>query len=546
MQIVETLNEGLKRAYTITITAKDLDERVDAEVKKVAPQVRMPGFRPGKVPANLIRKMHGEAIAQDALNSAIQAAVDQTIKDNALRPAIQPSVDLEGEFAIDKDTTAKVSLEVLPDVPTPSIDSIKLERLKVEPGEQAVTEAVERIAAGQKSFTTAAKTYKAKDGDQVVIDFEGKVDGVPFEGGKGEGMAVTIGSGQLIPGFEDQLIGLKVNDEKVIEVTFPENYNVDALKGKPATFDIVVGEVKKPGETKLDDDFAKNLGLESFEQLQGLVKGQLEQELNGLTRTHMKRKLLDQLAESHDFEVPPSMVEAEFNQIWGQLEREIEQEDDPKAARAEMEKDRDEYHAIAVRRVRLGLLLSEIGQANGVEVSQQEMNMLLQQAAQQYRPEDRQRFADYIRENPMAAAQLRAPLYEDKVVDFLFEKAEITEKTVTREELEAAIEAEEGEHVHGPDCDHDHDHAEKPKAKAKPKAAAKPKAKAEPAETEASAEAPVKKAPAKKAPAKKAAPAKAAAADDAAPAKKAPAKSAAAKKPAAKKAPAKKPAADKA
>ena len=539
MQIVETLNEGLKRAYTITIAAKDLEARVDAEVKKIAPQVRMPGFRPGKVPANLIRKMHGESIHADALNASIQESVDKAIRDNGLRPAIQPSIDLKDDYAAGSDAEVTMSLEVLPQVPAPAIDQITLERLTVEPGEAAVTEALQRIADGQKSYETAAKSYKAKDGDQVLIDFEGKVDGVPFEGGKGEGMAVVIGSGQLIPGFEDQLVGLKANDEAVIKVTFPAEYGAKDLAGKDATFDIVVGEVKKPVDTKLDDDFAKSLGLESLEQLTGLIKGQLEQELNGLTRTHMKRRLLDQLAASHDFEVPPSMVEAEFGQIWAQLQQEASQEEDVEAAKAEMEKDREEYRSIAVRRVRLGLLLSEIGQANGVEVSQQEMSMLVAQAAQQYRQEDRQRFAEYIQKDPMAAAQLRAPLYEDKVVDFLFDKATITERTVTREELEAAIEAEEdgtvggsGGHVHGPDCDHDHDHAHEEKPKAK-KAAPKKAAVKKDAEADAAPEAAEK--PAKKAPAKKAAAAKteepAAEAADAKPAaKKAAPKKAAAKK----------------
>jgi len=539
MQIVETLNEGLKRAYAITIAAKDIEARMDAEVKKIAPQVRMPGFRPGKVPANLIRKMHGEALHADVLNSSIQEGVDKAIRDHGLRPAIQPAVDLDDSYAQGKDAEVTVALEVLPAVPAPAIDGLKLERLTVEPDQSAIDVAIARIAEGQKSYTTAAKSYKAASGDQIVIDFEGKVDGVPFEGGKGEGMAVVIGSGQLIPGFEDQLIGLKANDEAVVNVTFPENYGAEALAGKAATFDIVVGEVKQPGETKIDDDFAKSLGLESLEQLQGLIKGQIEQELNGLTRTHMKRRLLDQLAESHDFDVPPSMVDAEFNQIWSQLSEEAAREDDPDAARAEMEKDREEYRSIAVRRVRLGLLLSEIGQAHGVEVSQQEMNMLITQAAQQYRQEDRQRFVDYIRQNAMAAAQLRAPLYEDKVVDFLFGKAEISERSVTREELEAAIEADEDGHVHGPGCghdhDHDHEHGAKPakKAAAKKPAAKKPAAKAEP-DAAADDAAPAKAAPVKKAAAKKTAPAKDDAAD-AAPAKKAPAQKAPAKKAAAKK-----------
>jgi trigger factor len=534
MQTVETLNEGLKRAYTLTITAKDIDARVEQEVKTLAPQVRMPGFRAGKVPANLVRKMHGEALQRDALNNSIQEGVQSLLAEHKLRPAMQPSVELDEGFEFGKDAEIKVALEVLPDVPAPSIDGITLERLTVEIGDEQVLEAAGRIAAQQNAFEAFAASHKAKDGDTVVIDFVGKVDGVAFDGGTGEGMKVTIGSGSLIPGFEDQLVGVKTGDEKVLNVSFPEDYGAKELAGKPATFDIVVKEVLDTSKPKVDEDFAKALGLEGLDQLKDLLKGQIEQEHNGLTRTHMKRKLLDQLAASHDFEVPPSMVEAEFGQIWSQLQHEASHEEDPEAAIAEMEKEKDDYRAIAVRRVRLGLLLSEIGQANNVLVSDQEMNRLIMQAAQQYSPQDRERFVQYVRQEPMAAAQLRAPLYEDKVVDFLFEKAEVTDRAVTREELEAAIEAEsDGElkpHVHGPDCGHDHDHDEKPKAK---KAAAK-KAKAEDAAEPAAAEAEVE-AEAEAKPAKKAAPKKAAA--------KAEGDAEAEAKPAAKKAPAKKAAA---
>ncbi|MGN6374801.1 MAG: trigger factor [Sphingomonas sp.] len=550
MQTVETLNEGLKRAYTLTITAKDIDKKVEAEVKRVAPQVRMPGFRPGKVPTNLIRKMHGEALAADALNSSIQEGVQQVIADNKLRPAMQPSVELDEGYEAGKDAEVKIELEVLPDVPTPAIDALKLERLTVPVADEAVDEQLTKFAEQQKNWEDAPKTRKAKEGDLVVMDFVGKVDGVAFEGGTGEDMSVEIGSGRLIPGFEDQLVGVKTGDEKTIEVTFPEDYNAENLKGKPATFDLTIKAVKVAGETKIDDEMAKSLGLESLEQLKGLLKGQIEQEHNQLTRTHMKRKLLDQLAEGHDFPVPPSMVEAEFNQIWQQLQHEATHEEDPEAALKEMEAEREDYRAIAERRVRLGLLLSEIGQANGVEVSQQEMNRLIAQAAQQYGPEDRQRFIQYVQQEPMAAAQLRAPLYEDKVVDFLFEKAEISDREVTREELEAAIESEDGFATGTHSHDHDHDHDHKPKKKA---AAKKPAAKK--ADDQAKAEEPAKKAATKKAPAK--AEEKLEASDDAKaaePAKDAAPKKAAAKKPAAKKAdtdegeakPAKKPAAKKA
>jgi trigger factor len=508
MQTVETLNEGLKRGYTLKITAKDIDSKVDAELKRVAPQVRMPGFRPGKVPANLVRKMHGPALMQDALNSSIQEGVQQLIVEQRLRPAIQPSVSLDDGYELGQDAEVKVELEVLPDVPTPSIENLKLERLTVPADEAAVAAQLQKFAEQQKRWDEADAAYEAKTGDLVVMDFLGKVGDHAFDGGTGTDMSVEIGSGRLIPGFEDQVVGVKTGDERQISVTFPTDYQAKELAGKDATFDLTIKAVKTAGETKIDDELATSLGLESLDQLKGLLKGQIEQELNGLTRTHMKRKLLDQLAEGHDFPVPPSMVEAEFAQIWQQLEHEASHEEDPAAALAEMEAERDDYHKIAERRVRLGLLLSEIGQANGVEVSQQEMNRLIAQAAQQYGPEDRQRFIQYVQQEPMAAAQLRAPLYEDKVVDWLFDKAEISDREVTREDLEAAIESEDG-HVHGPGCghdhdhDHDHDHA-KPKAK---KAAAK---KAQPETDEPAAEEAVEAKPAKKAAAKKAEPAEAA------------------------------------
>jgi trigger factor len=508
---VETENEGLKRAYTLTIPAKDIDARVDGEIKRIAPTVRMPGFRPGKVPPNLIRKMHGEALMRDALNTAVQDSVQQLLADKKIRPAMQPEVELDESYETGKDAEVKVRLETLPDVPKPKIEGLKLERLTVEADEKALDEQLKQLAASQARFEDAKKGHKAAKGDQVVIDFVGKVDGVAFEGGTGEGMAVVLGSGQLIPGFEDQMIGLKVGDEKQLNVTFPDDYGAENLKGKPATFDIKVNAVKAPGETKLDDDFAKQIGLNDLDQLKGLLRDQQQQELNGLTRTHMKRRLLDQLAAGHDFDVPPSMVEAEYENIMAQLRHEASHEADPAAALKEIEGDAEEYRSIAVRRVRLGLLLSEIGAANGIDVTQQEMNRLIGQAAAQYQPKDRDAFVRYVQQNPMAAAQLRAPLYEDKVVDFLFDKAEVSERTVSREELETDLEAEEG-HVHGPGCGHDHGEAKPAKKAAAKKPVAKKaepaKAEAKPAAKKAAApkaeKAEAKKPAAKKAPAKKA------------------------------------------
>ncbi|MEM7703794.1 MAG: trigger factor [Pseudomonadota bacterium] len=523
MQTKQTVNEGLKRAYTITITADELAAKIDVEIKKVAPQVRMPGFRPGKVPANLVKKMHGEQLHAQTLNDTIRDSVDGLTKDEELRPAMQPAVSLNEDYEEGKDAVITVELEVLPVVEAPSTDDLKLEKLTVPVSDEQIMEAIEGIAGQNKSYKDAAKTKKAADGNQLIIDFVGKLDGVEFEGGKAEDAALVIGSGTFIPGFEEQLVGAKTGDEKTIAVTFPADYQAADLAGQEATFDITVKQVKVETETKIDDEFATNLGLDSLDKLKEIMKGQLEQQTAGLTRTQMKRQLLDQLAEGHDFAVPQGMVDAEFEQIWNQLQQEAANEEDPEAAMKQIEDEKDDYKSIAERRVRLGLLLSEIGQANGVEVTSQEMSMLIQQASAQYREEDRERFVQYIQSEPMAAAQLRAPLYEDKVVDFLFDKADVTEREVTAEELQAAIEAE--------------DNAETEKAKAAPKKAAAKKA-------------PAKKAPAKKAPAKKTADK----ADDAeakpaakkAPAKKAPAKKPAAKTTAAKKAPAKKPAAKKA
>ena len=521
MQIVETTNEGLSRAYTLTIPASAIAARIEGEVKRMAPQVRLPGFRPGKVPANLLKKMHGPALHQEALSVSIREAVDHLVSDKQLRPATQPQVNLAPGYEEGQDAALTIELEVLPTIATPDLSGLKLEKLVVAIEDAQVDEAVLGIASSAKRFVDAPEGHAAANGDQVVMDFLGKLDGEPFEGGKAEDAPLEIGAGRFIPGFEEQLVGVKAGDEKIITVTFPEEYPAENLKGKEVTFDITVKEVKTAGESVIDDEFAKSLGLSDLETLRGLIRGQIEQETAGLTRTAMKRSLLDQLAAGHDFDVPPSMVEAEFGQIWQQLTQEAAQEADPAAAIREIEGEKGDYQAIAVRRVRLGLLLSEIGQANGVEISNQEMSMLVSQAAQQYRPEDRQRFAEYVQSEPMVAAQLRAPLYEEKVVDYLFGLAEVTEREVNREELQAAIEADEG-HVHGPNCGHDHGHAE---AAPKKKAAAK-KAAAEPADDAAEAaaeEAPKKKAPAKKKAVEAAEPAAEVAAEEA-PKKKAPAK----------------------
>ena len=528
MRIAETMNEGLKRAYSVSIPASELAARVDKQLATVAKQIRMPGFRPGKVPHNLVRKMHGAQLRSDALNEVVQESMNKLMADHALRPATQPQVDLAALPDEGQDVDFNVTLEVLPTIETPNIEGITLEKLTVEAGDAEMLTALTRLADQQKAFEPAGAKHKAATGDSVVMDYEGRVDGEVFEGGKGEGMRIELGSGQLIPGFEDQLVGVKAGDKRTVKVTFPDDYNVAYLKGKPAEFAVTVTAVETPKPVVIDDSLATGFGIESLEALKEILKDQVAAELGQLTRTHMKRKLLDNLASSHDFAVPESMVEAEFGQIWAQIEAEAASLDDED--KAKLEGDRDEYRRIAERRVRLGLLLSEIGQANGVQVTQAEMNRLISQEANRY-PGQQQQVVKYFQETPMAAAQLRAPLYEDKVVDFLLSKASLVERIVTREALVAEIENEDETpvHVHGPDCDHDHDHGHDHKPAKKPA-----KAKAVKAEAPAEAVAEVAAKPAKAKPAaKKAAPAEA----EAAPAKAAAAKPAA--KPAAKKAAAK-------
>lgn len=509
MQIAEITNQGLRRAYSLVIPAETIAARLDVRLAEVSKSIKMPGFRPGKVPANLVKKMHGPALRGEALQAALNDGVNKLLADHGLRPATQPQVDVDGELPEEGDARFTVSLEVLPTIEDVKIDDLALEKLVVPADDAAMDGALSRLAESAQRTETAPAKHKAKDGDTVVIDFEGKVDGVPFDGGKGEGMRVKLGSGQLIPGFESQLVGAKANEQRTIEVTFPADYGAAHLAGKPATFDITVTGVEVPAETKLDDEFAKGFGLESLDALKEILKDQLDAELGGLSRTYLKRKLLDTLAARHDFDVPESMVDAEFEQIWQTLEAEAAREADPAAAKAEIEAEREDYRRIAVRRVRLGLLLSEIGQRNGVTVTQAEMNRLIGQEAARYAPAEQQKVVKFFQENAMAAMQLRAPLYEDKVVDFLIEKAAITERSVTRAELEAAIESEDetpnasgGAHVHGPGCGHDHDHDHAPAKPAKKAAAKKVKAEEPAAEAEA---APAKKAPAKKAKAAEAA-----------------------------------------
>ncbi len=455
MRIAETLNEGLKREYSVSIAAAEIEARVDAQLGKVAAQVKMPGFRPGKVPLNLVRKMHGAAMRSEALQEAVNDGMQQLIAEHSLRPAMQPQIDLAAPPAAGQDVDFTVAVEVLPVIEAPKIDGLALEKLVVEPGEDEVDAALKRLADRQKRFEPAPEGHAAALGDTVVIDFVGTVDGEPFDGGKGEGMRVELGAGGLIPGFEDQLVGATAGEARTVDVTFPADYNVAYLTGRAAQFAVTVGEVLTAAPVVLDDAWAKGLGIDTLDALKEILKDQVEAELGQMTRTHMKRKLLDALADTHDFAVPQSMVDAEFAQIWQQVETEDGEGTDA---------DRDEYRRIAERRVRLGLLLAEIGRANDVQVTSAEMNRLVGQEAAKYARAEQPQVVKYFQENAMAAAQLRAPLYEDKVVDFLIGQAAVSERVVDRATLAAEIESEDESpahhvHVHGPDCDHDHDHA---------------------------------------------------------------------------------------
>jgi len=435
--VAETGSEGLRRSYCLTIAAAEIDRRVEAAVAELAPRVRMPGFRPGRVPGNLIRRMHGPALRAEAVEKLVSEGVRQLMADRGLRPAMEPQVELEGEPAAGSDLRVRIALEVLPEVPEVEIAGIPLEKLVVAPDEAEVESALAGLAAQQKRFIPAPPGHAAAPGDLVVIDFEGRIDGAPFEGGRGTGLEVELGSGRLIPGFEAQLAGASAGEARTVRLSIPADHPDAAIAGKEAVFAVTVADVRVPEIPPVDDSLATNLGLSSLAELRGVLRDRIAGELASLTRTHMKRKLLDHLAAACRFEVPPSMVEAEFQQIWRQVTEGADAD-----ALAQAEAERADYRRIAERRVRLGLLLSDIGRRHGVTISQAEMQRLIAEEAARY-PGQEAEVRRHFAENPMAAAQLRAPLFEEKVVDFLLAQAVVTERPATRAELEAAIASED-------------------------------------------------------------------------------------------------------
>ncbi|MDP3495392.1 MAG: trigger factor [Hyphomonadaceae bacterium] len=437
MNVTETKSEGLSREFRVTIPKGDLAAKLNDKITEMQPKMNLKGFRPGKVPAAHIKKMYGKSIMGDIVNDLVNESSTKALEEKALRPASRPSIHLD--VAADKvvageaDLDYHMNVEVMPDFEPTDVSALSIERMVAEPTEEEINDGLKRIADSNKSYAT--KEGKAEKDDQVVIDFVGSIDGEKFDGGAAEDMPLVIGSGRFIPGFEDQLIGVSAGDEVNVNVTFPEEYQVATLKGKPALFEVKVKAVKGPKETELNDEFAKTLGLEDLEALKGALKNQLSGDLNFATRQQVKRVLLDALDERHAFDLPPMMVKAEFDQIWAQFDQEknagrLSEEDKGKSD----EELRAEYHKIAERRVRLGLVLAEIGRRAGVQVTNEELGQVLRQEASRYPGQEKQ-VIDFYRQNPGALSQLQAPVYEEKVVDYILSKATVTDKTVTREEL---------------------------------------------------------------------------------------------------------------
>ena len=473
MQVTETSAEGLKRAYTIKVDAADLDSKLTEKLTALAARARLPGFRPGKVPVSYLRRLHGDALMGEVLEETVNQSSQAALEENSIRPAMQPDIKIKDDFEPGNDLEFDLSVEVLPDFEPTDFSKISLER-EVAPVEDAeVDEALQRLADQQKAYDAKAKTYKAKDGDMVVIDFVGKIDGEAFEGGAAEDFELVLGSGSFIEGFEDQLLGVKAEEEKDVTVSFPEDYRAEDLAGKDAVFSVTVKEVRAPVDVAIDDELATKVGLENLDDLKTRLREGIQRDHDQISRIKLKRALLDQLADLHDFDVPEGMVELEFNQIWQDLEQSLEQEGKTLEEADKPEDElRAEYRDIAIRRVRLGLVLSRVGEDNEISVGAEELNQAMMREAQRFPGQERQIF-EFYQKNPQAMQQLRAPLFEDKVIDFVVEMAKVTEKTVDRDTLMR-------------DPDEEEDASEKTAAKkAAPKKAA------------------AKKAPAKKAAAKK-------------------------------------------
>ena len=471
MQIVEKSVEGLSRVFGVTVPMADLSEKLEARIAEISPTLNIKGFRPGKVPPGHVKRLYGKALMSEVVEQTLNESTQKVLDDNKLRPAgdpdLKPDGDMNAVIEGKADLAYEIAIDIMPDFEPVDPASLSLKRPVYEPTAAEVDEALADLAKQNRTYEPrTGKTTKASDGDMVVIDFVGKLDGVAFDGGTAEGAELVLGSGQFIPGFEEQLVGAKADTDVVVNVTFPENYQAENLKGKAVVFDVKVKEIKAPVDAAADDALAERLGVESLEKLRELLKGNLEKEYAGASRFKLKRALLDQLDTKHDFPLPPKMVEAEFSAIWGQVEADKEAGNLPPEDLKKSEgKLREEYRKIAERRVRLGLVLAEIGRANNVQVTDQELNEAIRAEAMRYGPQAQQVF-DLLRQNANAQAQLRAPIFEDKVVDLIVEKAKVQDTKVSKDDLMKDDDLPEG---------YGGDEVEKP-AKSSKKAAAKTEA----------------------------------------------------------------------
>lgn len=479
MEITETSAEGLKHELSVVIAAADIERRIENRLNEIAREIRLPGFRPGKVPLGVIRKRYGPSVMGEVLERAVGDSSAEAMRERNLRPALQPKVEIVS-FNEGADLHYKMAIEVLPEIQPMDFAELKLERLKAVASDEEIDRALERIARQQRKSEKVERA--AATGDQVVIDFVGTIDGVAFPGGAANDHVLELGSGSFIPGFEDQLVGAAAGEQRTVTIDFPADYGAADLAGKAAQFAVTVKEVRAVTPQPIDQTLAEAVGMESLEELRKAVRERIEREYAGIARQQVKRKLLDRLAERHHFPVPEGMVELEFDTIWKQFEAERRRvqgetapQTPPEGATAETataetttvktaapageaaaagtaeadkaetdEEAKTEYRGIAERRVRLGLLLSEIGRVNSLTVTQDEINRALGEQARRFPGEERQ-VVDYYRNNPAAMDSLRAPIYEDKVIDFILELADVTERSVPPAELMAAAEAEDDE-----------------------------------------------------------------------------------------------------
>jgi trigger factor len=440
MQVTETLNEGLKRAYTITISAAELDTKVQEKLVEAQPEIEMKGFRKGKVPMAILRKQFGTRLLSDAMQDSIDAAMKSHFETSGDRPSLQPDVQMtNGDgWKEGQDVVVEMTYEALPEIPDVDFSAITLERLIVKAEDSAVEEALKNLAETAQNFVDRKKGSKAKDGDQIVIDFKGMVDGEAFEGGTAEDYPLVLGSGSFIPGFEEQLVGAKVDDQVSVNVSFPEEYGAAHLAGKAAVFDCTVKAVKAPKPAEIDDELAKKYGAEDLAALKAQIAERLEAEYSGAARAVMKRALLDQLDALVSFDLPTSLVDAEASQIAHQLWHEENPEvHDHNHGTVETT---EEHKTLATRRVRLGLLLAEMGRKAEVTVTDAEMTQAVMAQARQY-PGQERAFFDFVQKNPQMQQQLRAPIFEDKVVDHIVAGAKVTDKEISKDELEKAVES---------------------------------------------------------------------------------------------------------